>query len=389
MKNPQSSGEVKIMNHENGKFSDIKYKSKDVDLLVDQSASLVSKIEKDFDKGVSIYGAGFLGKWAVEYLRSNGATVTNFIDRDTKKDRTFLNGVQIFLPNDPVLSSVSSMFIAARHAIKEVMEAMADYDFNLISFDCYYVIKNYKKLCYVRDNFFNDEKSVTVYNALLVAMLTGSTKSCRAVMEKDMYFSIPEFSGTFDETFVDAGAFVGDTVERFIWENLGTFRHIYAFEPGFTQFSALQKRMLRLSDEWGFDMDRVTTVKAGLSSANCRMSCSFLEDSPLRHGLVTEDPKNKVDDLNSSEVYSLDSYLNGKAVSFIKVDIEGMEMELLKGAQETIRKFKPKMAICVYHYPSDLFEVAEFVRKLVPEYQFYLRQHAPIFGDFVLYCYVE
>lgn len=366
-----------------------KYKSKDVDLLVKQMIPLVLKVENDFAKGISIYGAGFVGSWACEYLSAIGATVTNFIDRDPQKNNTSLHGLPVVLPTDPVLSSVSSMFIAARHAIKDVIEAMADYDFNLISFDCYYVVKNYKKLCFVRDNFFSDEKSVNVYNALLVSMLTGSTVSCRAVMEKDMYFSIPEFSGTFDDIFVDAGAFVGDTVERFIWENLGTFRHIYAFEPGLKQFSALQKRMLRLSEEWAFDMGSVTIVKAGLSSKNCRMSCSFLEDSPLRHGLVAENPKNKVDDLNSSEVYSLDSYLNGKAVSFVKVDIEGMEMELLKGAQETIRRFKPKMAICVYHYPSDLFKIAEFVRKLVPEYKFYLRQHAPIFGDFVLYCYIE
>lgn len=367
----------------------IKFNTEEVDSLIEQMVPLVSKVEKDFAKGITIYGAGFVGDWACNYLKSIGAEVSHFIDRNPQKNGTLLHGVPVVLPTDSILSSASSMFIAARHAIKDVLETMAEYDFNSISFDCYYVIKNYKKLSFIRDNFFNDEKSVNVYNALLVAMLTGSTASCRAVMEKDMYFSIPEFSGTFDDIFVDAGAFVGDTVERFIWENLGTFKHIYAFEPGFKQFAALQKRMLRLSEEWAFDLDCVTTVKAGLSSKNCRMSCSFLDDSPLRHGLVAENPENKADDLNSSEVYSLDSYLDGKMVSFIKADVEGMEMDLLKGAQETIRRFKPKMALCIYHYPSDLFEVAEFVRSLVPEYKFSLRQHAPIFGDFVLYCYCE
>jgi len=46
------------------------------------------------------------------------------------------------------------------------------------------------------------------------------------------------------------------------------------------------------------------------------------------------------------------------------------------------------MSLCVYHYPSHLYEVAEYVRTLVPEYRFSLRQHAPLFGDFVLYCSV-
>jgi hypothetical protein len=39
------------------------------------------------------------------------------------------------------------------------------------------------------------------------------------------------------------------------------------------------------------------------------------------------------------------------------------------------------MSLCVYHYPSHLYEVAEYVRTLVPEYRFSLRQHAPLFGD--------
>lgn len=371
------------------KIDGVIYTCKEVDRLVKKIMPIVSKVEKDYIQGVSIYGAGFVGTWACEYLQSIGATVTNFIDQDPKKNGTIIHGTPVVLPTKLVLSSVSSMFVAARHAIKEVFKEMGEYDFNLISFDCYYVIKNYDRLCFVRDNFFSDKKSVNVYNALLIAMLTGSTVSCREVMEKDMYFSIPEFSGTFDDIFVDAGAFVGDTVERFIWENLGTFKHIYAFEPGFKQFSALQTRMIRLSKEWAFDPDCVTTVKAGLSSKNCRMSGSFLEDSPLRHGLVAEQCENNADNTNSVNVYSLDSYLDGKAVSFIKADVEGMEMELLKGAQSTICRFKPKMALCIYHYPSDMFEIAEFVRKLVPRYKFYLRHHAPIFGDFVLYCYVE
>nr|VFK38180.1 MAG: hypothetical protein BECKSD772F_GA0070984_10223 [Candidatus Kentron sp. SD]VFK42958.1 MAG: hypothetical protein BECKSD772E_GA0070983_10213 [Candidatus Kentron sp. SD]VFK78590.1 MAG: hypothetical protein BECKSD772D_GA0070982_10193 [Candidatus Kentron sp. SD] len=68
---------------------------------------------------------------------------------------------------------------------------------------------------------------------LTMNVLTGDISPCRDVMEKDIYFCLPEFSANSEEIFVDAGAFVGNTVERFIWENLETFRHIYAFEPGY------------------------------------------------------------------------------------------------------------------------------------------------------------
>ena len=80
-----------------------------------------------------------------------------------------------------------------------------------------------------------------------------------------MYFCLPEFAGNFDKSFVDAGAFVGDTVERFIWENLGTFQHIHAFEPGYRQFKALELRVQQFASEWAFDRASVSLVRAGLS----------------------------------------------------------------------------------------------------------------------------
>jgi hypothetical protein len=146
--------------------------------------------------------------------------------------------------------------------VKQVADEMSEHDFPIMSFDGYFVVKNYTRLASVRDNFFQDERSVETFNALLIAMLTGSVESCLQVMEKDMYFGLPEFAGNFDEIFVDAGAFVGDSVERFIWENLGTFRHLYAFEPGYKQFAAMTKRMERLSQEWAIDESKVSLVKA-------------------------------------------------------------------------------------------------------------------------------
>ncbi len=364
----------------------IKYTSEDVDLLVKQMLPLISQVESDFSRGVSIYGAGFIGTWAAQYLKSIGVKVTHFIDRDPQKNGTTIHDVPVVLPTDPVVSSISTIYIAVRNASNDVLKALPNRNFNAISFDGYYVVKNIQRLTFVRDNFFHDDKSVETYNAILLTMLTGSIESCRAVMEKDMYFALPEFSGRFDEIFVDAGAFVGDTIERFMWENLGTFRHIYAFEPGLKQFSSLQQRMLRLSSEWALGPDCVTAVRAGLASEDGRMTFSFLSDFPIRHALIPENSDNLTSDSDSIEVYSLDSFLKGKAVTFIKADIEGMEMDMLRGAQTTIRSDRPKMALCVYHYPSDLFEIAEFVRNLVPEYRFSIRHHAPIFGDFVLYC---
>lgn len=369
---------------------DIKYTSEMVEIERQRNIATADAIEACFDEGITIYGAGFLGTWASHYLKSRGVKVNKLIDRDLQKIGSEINGIPVVEPKPDNLIGISAMLIAARHSVKEVKRDMAGYGFIILSFDGYFVLRNYDRLLAIRDQYLSDQRSIEVFNALLMAMLTGDVVPCRDVMEKDMYFCLPEFSGNFDEIFVDAGAFVGDTVERFIWENLGTFRHIYAFEPGYKQFHALQQRMQRLVVEWAIDPERVSLIKAGLADRPRQMICTYVSDAPLRHGLAEPNLLSELIDNHPSSVpvLTLDEYLFGRQVTFIKADVEGMEMELLRGSEHTIRNYRPKMALCVYHYPSHLYEVAEYVRHLVPEYKFVLRQHVPLFGDFVLYCYI-
>nr|VFK14398.1 MAG: methyltransferase, FkbM family [Candidatus Kentron sp. LFY] len=368
----------------------IKYTSELIEEERQKQIPLAKAIEARFSDGVVIYGAGFVGTWAKDYLDSIGAKVLKFIDRDERKHGTQDNGIPIVGPSPQEFRDVPAMFIAARHAIRSVMDIIAPYDFTAISFDGYFVLRNYDRLIRIREEYLFDPRSAEVFNALMMSMLTGDISPCREMMEKDMYFCLPEFSGNFEETFVDAGAFVGDTLERFLWENLGTFRHIHAFEPGYKQFQALEHRMERLATEWGIEPGSVSLVRAGLADVTGHMACIHLDEAPLRRELPSMNLSaiTEREDRESVPVVTLDDYLDGRSVNFLKVDVEGMELAFLRGAEKTIRAFRPKMALCVYHYPSHLYEVAEFVQTLVPEYKFSLRLHAPTLYDFVLYCYL-
>ena len=64
-------------------------------------------------------------------------------------------------------------------------------------------------------------------------------------------------------------------------------------------------------------------------------------------------------------------------------------MALLRGAQATIRRDRPKIAICVYHHPADIPDIAKYLRGLVPDYQFALRHHSPRLMETVLYCWTD
>jgi hypothetical protein len=61
--------------------------------------------------------------------------------------------------------------------------------------------------------------------------------------------------------------------------------------------------------------------------------------------------------------------LNLERVDFIKMDIEGGELDAVYGAKETITNFKPKMAISVYHRPTDSVEIRKTILHYNPEYE--------------------
>jgi hypothetical protein len=68
------------------------------------------------------------------------------------------------------------------------------------------------------------------------------------------------------------------------------------------------------------------------------------------------------------------------------MDIEGAELEALRGAKNVIKHNKPKLAICVYHKPNDLISIPQYIKGLVGDYKFYLRQHQFVSWDMVLYA---
>jgi hypothetical protein len=85
------------------------------------------------------------------------------------------------------------------------------------------------------------------------------------------------------------------------------------------------------------------------------------------------------------EVTSIDAVLNGEKASLIKMDVEGSELNSLKGAVNTIKAHRPILAVCVYHKPMDIIDIPLYLRETAPDYSFFLRMYHS-FDEIVLYA---
>ena len=178
-----------------------------------------------------------------------------------------------------------------------------------------------------------------------------------------------------DEVFVDAGAYIGDTLFEFINHSNGNYNTYYALEPDIDSYT----KLCAYIKENNFS-DIVTCNKGAWYEKQTLRFSSDIEH--MQRSSVSQSGQFTID------VDSIDNILQNKRATFIKMDIEGAELAALEGAKGTIIKYKPKLAICVYHKPEDLITIPQYIKKLCPDYKFYLRQHLPITQELVLYAVI-
>ncbi len=173
--------------------------------------------------------------------------------------------------------------------------------------------------------------------------------------------------------FVDGGCFHGETSQKFAkWAK--SYKGIVAFEPETVKLDICKKNFMQSG------LHDVTLVNAGLWSKDGCLSF-------ISNGFWGTGSKFSEKGKTSVEVRALDCIIKDK-VSFIKLDIEGSELEALKGAKKTIQRDKPRLAICLYHKPQDIWEIPQYIKEIVPQYHMAVRHHMTNMYDTVLYCWI-
>ncbi len=220
-------------------------------------------------------------------------------------------------------------------------------------------------------SLFSDDASRRLFDAVLRAKLSGRPDELfSAVSPAENPFA--PFSPGPDESFLDLGAYRGDTVRAFCEATGGRFRSVCAVEPDRRSFRKLTEACEDLPDTFLF--------QAAIGPADGLLP---LSDNRGRGTRLAESGRSLI------PVRSVDSLRAELARPFtlIKADIEGAEADMLAGARETLAVDLPKLLLSAYHRSEDLFRLPLLIKEIAAPCRLYLKRQ-PCFPCWEVNIYV-
>ncbi|MCW0405191.1 FkbM family methyltransferase [Xanthomonas sacchari] len=221
---------------------------------------------------------------------------------------------------------------------------------------------------------FADTLSLRTMDAVLQMRMDGDRRPLLDVlcpMEQEYYsvYSALEHPLRIGagEHYVDIGAYRGDTVKKFRAASRQDYAAIHAFEPDPANFAALQHGLAE-------DGGRTTLYNAAV--ADVAGTLAFDAQGTMGSRLDGNGSA-RVDCLRLDDVV--------EHVTLLKMDVEGAEPKVLRGATELIRRCRPRMAITCYHHALDLLDIVAELDRILPDAKLRLRHYAMYFFDSVLY----
>jgi FkbM family methyltransferase len=161
---------------------------------------------------------------------------------------------------------------------------------------------------------------------------------------------------------IDVGAYNGDTI-RELMKYSPALSYVTAFEPDRRSFR-------KLSDFCDTLPENIHVNALHAAAWNEDAELSFGDEGNRNSGLFAKAKTVQI------QATSLDNTLKGKAVDYVKYDVEGCEREAIVGSERTIASCAPKLLVSAYHRSEDIFALPLQIHALRPEYKLYLRRYA-------------
>lgn len=244
------------------------------------------------------------------------------------------------------------------------------------SFEVYDFLKrNYDRYLNVIQ-MIDDSHSKNVYESVFKNLLDGSLW-CQSIFEPFPYFG-NNFVKKMDdnECLAFAGAFNGKHIERALSNNNRI--KVHAFEPNKYWFEKLQEKYnentsIHIHNKilW----NKKAVLKFDTNESNFGLDAHVCETSDSTYNDLVES-------------INLDSFKHEKP-TYIVLDVEGSEAQVIDGARELIKQERPKLAICLYHQLNDFLDIPELITSIdvANQYKLYVKQHSCISAiETVLYA---
>lgn len=337
-----------------------------------------------------LYGAGNALYFYVKFLRGHGIEPYAISDRNAQKmESTELFGIKVksidelrnklgdfrVLITAPKFRKEIRADLYAKYSLQNVFEFETEIYVNFIhDIEKYreFIIDHFEKIEKVYSLFEDDLSRLTFVN-MIKGRISANQDYFTDILVPNQYLQRDLMTFTDSEVMVELGSYDGETLKEFIDFTNNRFSEIYCFEPDPDCYKKLESQTA--GDE------RIHLLKTG--AWNEKTVLRFNQEADFGTSKVTD----SMNDTIEVPVDTVDHLVKSK-VTFLKMDIEGSEINAIKGARTLIEDNYPKLAVCVYHNQGDLFEIPLLIKNLNSKYKLYLRHHNYGATDTVLYARV-
>lgn len=344
---------------------------------------------------VSLYGAGEGGRFVQRYLAMNRKDITLTCCLDDYRTG-FVLGLPIVAPNE-YAPHLGLILVTSAYwpMINEKLSARGIANYLIVHPSVFYSGQFFSKDEY-RDRT-NDLKRVeALFDNDADRELYRMASEIRRHEQWDVvshYGFLSDHCGTADQqyvecihtqsisTMIEGGVLDGSDTVRF-YNLMGADLLLYGFEPFFEAYTSSCYFPL---------LNKISNLiinPIALWSTCCRLSFETNRENPDSSKIASLNHSDS-DETIVTDAITIDAYIEKsriKKIDFIKLDIEGSELEALRGAANTLKQHRPQLAVCIYHSTDDLIDVPLFLGQTLVNYHYRLRHYSASIWDSVLYA---
>ena len=336
---------------------------------------------------VFLYGAGMASIWYIEFLKRNNICIEGIIVSDAINQSMKKNEIPIICIDDISLDASCEIVIATPKYKEEIINKLSmliGID-NIFSFEteiyCTFVhdvdilkkyyLSNFDRICNMYDDLEDDYSKITLLN-FIKGRVSGNQDYYKEIRVEEPYYSPDIITLSQEEVLVELGSNNGETLLDFLNKVDRKYKKCICFEP---DPDCIQKLKNIIERESG----NIELIELG--AYDTRRILKFEVDEKDENHATAHISENGI----CIEVDAVDNWVNDK-ITFLKMDIEGSEINALQGCKKTIQKYAPKLAVSVYHNNEDLLDIYEFIRTFPIQYKIYLRHYNHSATDTILYA---